>query len=277
VVVEPVGLGHNVPEASVSPFKIDGPAYISFSGGRTSALMLWKVLRVGLAPDVHVLFANTGKERDETLLFINECQSRWRVDIRWLERAPGGGFNEVGYGSASRRGQPFEQLISERGYVPHPGSPYCSTELKARVMGDFMQAQGYDEWDAAVGMRFDERKRAARIRGKKIEGGHVLVPLFDAGIHGGDVETFWREQPFDLRLHPHEGNCDLCFKKAAPKVVGAVDRDASRAEWWAAQERRTGTQFRNDRPSYVAMLDANRRQVRLNVIDDGGEPCEVCT
>lgn len=51
-------------------FKIEGPAKISFSGGRTSALMLYLVLMANggtLPEDVKVLFANTGKEREATM------------------------------------------------------------------------------------------------------------------------------------------------------------------------------------------------------------------
>lgn len=50
-----------------SPFLVAGPALISFSGGRTSAFMLHEILATHggqLPPDVHVAFANTGKEHD---------------------------------------------------------------------------------------------------------------------------------------------------------------------------------------------------------------------
>jgi 3'-phosphoadenosine 5'-phosphosulfate sulfotransferase (PAPS reductase)/FAD synthetase len=69
-------------------YKISGPARISFSGGRTSAYMLRKILDAhggALPPDVHVVFANTGKERPETLDFVRECGERWGVSIRWVE------------------------------------------------------------------------------------------------------------------------------------------------------------------------------------------------
>lgn len=47
-----------------NPCKIEGPAVISFSGGRTSGMMLRAILDAhgGTLPaDVRVLFANTGK------------------------------------------------------------------------------------------------------------------------------------------------------------------------------------------------------------------------
>jgi 3'-phosphoadenosine 5'-phosphosulfate sulfotransferase (PAPS reductase)/FAD synthetase len=71
-----------------NPFLVQGPAVISFSGGRTSAFMLHEILAAhggALPSDIIVGFANTGKEREETLRFVHECGSRWNVDIHWIE------------------------------------------------------------------------------------------------------------------------------------------------------------------------------------------------
>jgi 3'-phosphoadenosine 5'-phosphosulfate sulfotransferase (PAPS reductase)/FAD synthetase len=69
------------------PFKIDSPTAISFSGGRTSAYMLWRVLQSngGLPPEAIVCFANTGKEDEATLRFVRDCGVNWGVEIHWLE------------------------------------------------------------------------------------------------------------------------------------------------------------------------------------------------
>ena len=64
------------------PFKIDGQTCISFSGGRTSAYMLWRVLRSNggtLPTECVVCFANTGKEDGATLRFVRGCGERWGV------------------------------------------------------------------------------------------------------------------------------------------------------------------------------------------------------
>ena len=69
-------------------YKLPIPSLISFSGGRTSAYMLKKIIDAyngKLPKDIVVCFANTGKEMEETLEFVHECENRWNIKIHWLE------------------------------------------------------------------------------------------------------------------------------------------------------------------------------------------------
>ena len=265
---------------------MEGPAYVSFSAGRTSGKMLHEVLAAydgQLPKDLYVLFFNTGKEDARSLDFVHEVETRWSVPVVWLERLKGGGFRVVTHETAWRSSsvvepeRPFDALIAERGLVPNMVATYCTTELKHRLGRAYMLSLGYEEWDVAVGLRADEPGRVARQRGRKIEGGWVTHPLFDAGVRLADIERFWATQPFDLRLQPHEGNCDLCFKKKLSKIRRIMEDDIGRAAWWAEMERRTNTTFRIDRPSYGTLEDGVRRQVRLNFLpEEEDQPC-LCT
>ena len=60
---------------------------INVSGGRSSGYLLYKILYAngGLPKTAKAVFANTGKEREETLEFIHEIETRWSVPIVWLE------------------------------------------------------------------------------------------------------------------------------------------------------------------------------------------------
>jgi len=226
---------------SANPYLLTGPALISFSGGRTSAYMLYEILKAHdgqLPADVHVTFANTGKERDETLRFVHECGSRWGVQVRWLEWRDREGrgtpaderFNEVGLNSASRNGEPFKALIQRKRYLPNAVTRFCTAELKIDTMKQFMLAQGYTKWTNVVGLRHDEGHRLLKQYARNALGNERWVsymPLDKARVSKREhVMPFWLgenvdprnlthplPQGFDLGLRDYEGNCDGCMLK----------------------------------------------------------------
>jgi 3'-phosphoadenosine 5'-phosphosulfate sulfotransferase (PAPS reductase)/FAD synthetase len=254
------------------PYLCDGPTVVSFSGGRTSGLMLRRVLDAHggeLPPDVHVLFSNTGRERLETLDFVAQCARQWDVPIHWIERPAGGGVVEVDFDTASRNGEPFDALIAQRNFLPNPTMRFCTQELKIRVMRDWMRARGYEHWVNAVGMRADEPRRVANGRASEGRDRWTLAyPLFDAGVTVADVAAFWAAQPFDLALQSYEGNCDLCFLKGFAKRARIIEERPDLAAWWIDAERRIGATFRAHEPSYQRVLDWTKTQRRLPMVDD---------
>lgn len=180
------------------PFKITQPTCISFSGGRTSAYMLWRVLQANseLPTDTVVCFANTGKEVEATLRFVRDCAEHWQVPIHWLEYLPTEpGFMLVDFERASRQGEPFEALIRRRQYLPNPVARGCTTSLKIRPMHRFLRHLGWTDWDQMIGIRADEQRRVAKIRarGHSTESTHetMCMPLADAGVTVRDVGNFW--------------------------------------------------------------------------------------
>jgi len=250
------------------PFKIDGPTCISFSGGRTSAYMLWRVLQSHggkLPDDAVVCFANTGKEDEATMRFVRDCATAWNVPIVWLEfRDTELRFEIVSFETASRNGEPFEALIRKRNYLPNPVTRFCTIDLKIRPIGRYLLSLGMAETKAEaenmsmIGMRADEQRRAAKIADKS------RIPLVAAGITKEDVGAFWRAQPFDLGLPNNNGvtmhgNCDLCFLKGGAQVLSLIAEKPERAVWWAKMEslalasKPSGAVFRSDRPSYAQM------------------------
>ena len=259
--------------------------------------MLWRILQAHggkLPDDVVVLFANTGKEMPETLDFVQECSERWGMPIVWLEYRPKiegkKQFAVVDYDSASRNGEPYEWLITDRGYLPNPIARFCTVELKIRVMHKYLRSLGWDEWMSCIGIRADEERRLAkmRARGRSTETPDETpyAPLGEAGISVEDVGRFWSEQPFDLRLpnmngRTMHGNCDLCFLKGGDQIMSLIREKPERAIWWSAQEERVranggfkgdGDVFRKDRPTYAEMLAYSKSQVELF----GDEPLQDC-
>ena len=290
-----------------SPFDIDGPAVISFSGGRTSAYMLRKIADIGLRPDVHVLFCNTGKEDEATLRFVHEVEERWDIPVRWLEylradepkyRNPEvaaiarrfrsarpevmerlrddpwleHGYREVRFDSASRRGEPFENFVAMNG-LPNPAFRTCTTVLKVRVMKRWMMDLGCNQWDMVMGIRADEPRRVAKLNRSPPERWEHLMPLAEAGVQEADVLAFWRDQPFDLQLAAdpkmgtYLGNCDGCILKGTDKLLRIEREHPGRLSWWADVERDAGTLFRIDRPPYA--------KLQLRVLADTHAPAII--
>ena len=247
------------------PFKITEPTLISFSGGRTSAYMLWRVLQSngGLPSDAHVCFANTGKEEQQTLDFVNDCASKWGVDIKWLEyRAENPKFIVVDYQTASRNGEPFEALITKKKYLPNMVARFCTSELKVLAMDRYLKSIGWNDYVTMVGIRSDEPRRVAKMRANK---DIKLTPLADAGVDEKQVWEFWNAQDFDLALPKASGasNCDLCFLKGGNIVMGLIAQNPDRAIWWANMEQKIGGTFRPDRPTYREMMNYTKSQQPL--------------
>jgi 3'-phosphoadenosine 5'-phosphosulfate sulfotransferase (PAPS reductase)/FAD synthetase len=269
------------------PFDLDQPALIAFSGGRTSAYMVRRILDSAggrLPAGVRAVFCNTGKERPETLDFVRDCQLRWGVEVVWLEYRfrPGGDpkhtFAVVDYTTASRRGEPFEDAIKARSFLPNRVARYCTAELKVKTMWRWAKTQVLDGYTKAVGLRADEPGRVSRLlagTGETRSAEHLVCPLAEAGVTVADVMTFWQSQPFDLRLRPDEGNCDLCFLKRKGTLKTIMHERPDLAAWWVAQEQ-DGKLFRSlrDRPRYSLLLAEAGQPTLFD--DDEDLPC-ACT
>lgn len=244
---------------------------VSLSGGRTSALML-RLLLDEVRDFAHrfvILFCNTGKERDETLDFVREIQERWGVDVVWLEytRVPAveidpmiyphprsqktireqqekglttHWFKVVDFATARRSGTlgtPFDELLGWASVLPNVQARFCTVQMKVRTMMRYMFSRGVYEWVDHIGIRADEAHRALEIKANAPKYRPCVFPLIERGISEADVMEFWRGQPFDLHLQPHEGNCDLCFLKAKHKRLKLMRDNPSMADWWIEQER----------------------------------------
>jgi 3'-phosphoadenosine 5'-phosphosulfate sulfotransferase (PAPS reductase)/FAD synthetase len=284
-----------------SPYAITGPAVISFSGGRTSGYMLKHIVDAhgGTLPDdIEVVFANTGKERPETLDFVQECSARWGVLVVWVEYC----WDEphrtriVSHNAASRNGEPFEALIDRKGFLPNPTLRYCTSFLKRdRIESYARHWLEWKSWSSVIGFRRDEPRRVHRKRvcGTPRTGARPQFPLYDAEVTKRDVLAWWKAQPFDLGLADHEGNCDACYLKARWKIEAIMRDRPDLAEWWIGQEAKAKaqycpekghaesyTRFRNDREPYAGLLDQVQRQGRFDFsgceVDWDGDDCD-CT
>ena len=255
-----------------NPYFIDEKAVISFSGGRSSAFMLYKILEAHdfKLPDyLSVIFCNTGKEMPQTLDFVNDCAVNWGVDIIWLEYSGKKSYQAVSYETACRTGKPFEQLIKDRKYLPNMMARFCTSELKVLTIERFMDC----DFATVVGIRADEPRRVAKMRSKE----DYFVPLADAKVTEFEVDEFWQKQDFDLAMPDARvntlSNCDLCFLKGYKIKQSIIEHSPSLANWWIKQEDYMGSLFRSDQPSYKKMQIIATDQGQLFDFDDESIAC----
>ena len=268
----------------VSGYRIPTPAVISFSGGRTSAFMLKQILNAyggKLPKDIHVCFANTGKELPETLDFVHECEKMWDIDITWLElqineETPIWSQKVVDYITASREGEPFDELIIKTQMLPNLYKRICTIELKIKPIERYMQSLGYKEWYSVLGLRYDEPRR---VRDSK-EGKHRYInicPMYDEQHTNEDVLEFWQKSNFDLQIPTVDGkaaagNCDLCFLKGTKTTLNLMHEKPDLANWWIEKEVIMERTFRNNRPNYIKLLDLSKEKPK-DYIDDETFTC----
>lgn len=278
------------------PFLLERPSVISFSGGRTSGYLLHRVLQAfgGTLPaDVVPIFCNTGKERPQTLDFVERCSLEWNVPVVWLEYAQGqpGRFRVANYAGASRQGEPFDQLLAWKRLLPNVAMRFCTQWLKIKVsnryarhvLGWTTKAGGYSN---AIGLRADEPRRVARLRGdpKSTPGETPHAPLAQAGVLLPEIMAFWKQSPFDLQLEGYQGNCDLCFLKGQGKLLRIMQESPELAAWWIAKEQQFVNQtekfeagrFRKNLPGYLATLELSQQAGLFDAEDPDVPDCR-CT
>lgn len=278
-----------------NPYKIEDKTCISFSGGRTSAFMLHKVLQAGggqLPNNAIVCFANTGKEEEATLKFVEDCSKHWNVPITWLEYCQLNNehsFKVVNYKTASRNGEPFEEIINHFNQaLPNGRARYCSANLKTRTFARYLKSIGWEEWESFIGIRADEPKRVVKFRANSNpEGKHetVFLPLAQDNISSKDVSNFWKQQDFDLGLpningKTMHGNCDLCMLKPKAQILSLIQENPERALWWIKQEEEAakrckgdGQFFAIDRPTYAQMYKYAELQIDMFDKDEEAISC----
>lgn len=222
---------------------------ISFSGGRTSAYMTWCLLkkyeaiyfpehkmflgieRIGamiIIVEILVVFANTSREEEETLIFINNCDKFFGFNTIWIE----GVFNKesnvgtehkiIDFKIAKRQGECYDEMMAVYG-MPNQDFPHCTRELKTVPITKLVRSYGWSEgtYDTCIGYRIDEPKRwaAKKKRISAIKKRHIYYFVHEKPTTKLQVNGWWKLQSFNLNLEEYEGNCKKCWKKSDQKLI----------------------------------------------------------
>lgn len=275
------------------------PTIISFSGGRTSAYLLYQIIQAhgGELPDyVYPVFANTGKEMPQTLDFIKDCEEHWGCKVYWMELShiieDGKGptekdrkwmfkYKETDYKNCSRNGEPFEIVINHYNKLPNATNRFCTYLLKQRAITWFERINGLKHPDQVLGLRYDEPRRVHNIINKDNKYQDKLCPLYTEKVTQETIKKFWDSSNFDLKLvarngHTILGNCDMCFLKGKKQTMDIMRSRPELSDWWIEQEKRTNKTFRFDIP-VVDLLKKSKQNINLDLFESDESLDCFCT
>lgn len=233
---------------------------INFSGGRTSAYLLYNLLEIIPKEKIMVNFANTGREDEHTLEFVRDCEIDTGLNFNWVEfdvdelklNTKGKAektFKMVSFETASRNGEPLKKSITRMNFVPNLMVRSCTIESKIKTMELFRKRNGAtkDNCILYIGIRWDEPKRWSKnVNQFPNNYDQISYPLVDWKVTKQMVLDFWKAKPFDLKLVEPFGNCDLCYLKSVKKRIAVLKEKPQVAEFWSEIETRHGEQFDRD-------------------------------
>jgi hypothetical protein len=257
-----------------------------FSSGRTSAALAKYIKSNKNYKNVIYVFLNTGREREESLIFADRCDKEFNLNLIWLEAVINSGkgnvtgYKIVNFETASRNGEPFEEMMKKYPMPNNAGVMNCTRELKQRPIDAFLKEKASEfifwKWILKFGNHIElteqlvpetnlkstsifknfksevniEIKRIIGIRHDEAhrksinaEAEGIVYPFCDeVPVDVRNIRKFWDSQPFDLELKDYEGNCDLCFKKSLKKRLTIIHENPKIAEWWKDMEEKYATE-----------------------------------
>lgn len=276
---------------------------ISFSGGETSAYMTqWLIKNKSDEYEFEIVFANTGQENEETLIFINEFSKLHGFKVVWVESVINYGyiwnnkkyntsrknldrlkyilrkryginkkqFNKnvvwtnagtthkiVNFETASRNGEPFEEVIKKYG-IPNKATPHCNRDLKLSPINSYIRSIGWKKHFTAIGIRIDEIDRMNDKRKEK----RIIYPLITDKPMTKEKINFWfKNQSFRLNLKGYQGNCKTCWKKSDKKLFQIAKENINHFDFMLKMESK-----------YMFYIPQTRRK---SMIDKGVNPNSI--
>lgn len=238
----------------------------SISGGRSSVMMMKLIIDTKKLQPFEVwlggfylytkyindteewifTFANTSREKEATLVFMNDVERVWGIKVVWLEavvdqrKNKGTRHTVVNFNTAKRDGSVFEAVIKKYG-IPNKPFPHCTREMKTYTIQSFLRWIGWGTFESyitVIGYRADEPKRTNPVKAEKL---NQWYPLNEYGIKKADVAYFWNRQLFDLGIKVDaDGNCEDCWKKSDLKIIYQVRVNPDGAIWIRAMQDQYG-------------------------------------
>jgi len=226
---------------------------VSFSGGRTSAYLVhvMEQRRLNNGWIVRYIFMDTGAEHPKTYDFIRKCVEYFNINLVCLrpithpELGIGTTYKEVSINEIGYDLSIWNDMTNKYGNPYNPLGGFCTGRLKTTIYKKYIkQFESPVTW---LGMRIDEPKRLKQKQGIKYL---AEISIMDKT----DVIGWWSQQPFDLEIEEHLGNCVFCIKKGINKIALAIKDEPEMAEEWAEMAKDSRVMGWNDGGSPVTAM-----------------------
>lgn len=175
-----------------------------------------------LHPGAEVIYMDTGAEHPKTYEFIREFSKTFGVDIKCLRVLPNpqmrkaSSYEELSVNEIGPDLEPWRRMLRKYGH-PYVGGAFCTDRMKTVPFTKYCDnkygKKNYERW---LGIRIDE---PARLLNRK-KGFNYFADISE--FEKQDVIDWWSDQPFDLGIQEHLGNCVFCIKKSLQKVALAA-------------------------------------------------------
>lgn len=258
---------------------------VSFSGGRTSAYLVQKLLSMYDKKDLDFVFMDTGAEHPKTYEFVKNVAKHFDITVTALrtvvsmEYRVGVRYQVVPLEVCQPDLKPWSDMV-EKYNLPYIGGAFCTDRMKVQPFKKYCdETYGKGSYTTWLGIRADESHRL-----KDNEGFRYLAEISDFSKQ--DVLGFWAEMPFDLNLPEHLGNCVFCIKKGDGKIaLAARDEPELYAQFQKliAPKAKERTMYRKKRTLediVVEFRDVStedlRVRVKTNKRKEAGECTESC-
>jgi hypothetical protein len=255
------------------------------SAGLTSVMMAIKMKEWYPKCNIVNVFLNPSKEDIKSILFMEECDKYYNLNLVWLEaiinkeKGIGTGYVVRSVDTLHLNGEIFENGIEKYG-IPSRVNKWCNRELKLVPLEKYGNALfGVDNWSLAIGLRTDEIDRIS----DNYLTNNTFYPPFENGVDSILRNKFWKDQPIKLKIKAYQGNCEFCFEKSKRKRMTIAVENPDKLIWWNNMEKKYSLKQIKGKDQYNNMvLNGGAYFGRMNesiekIIEDAKKPFRKAT
>lgn len=263
------------------------------SGGRSSAKVAYIMENSPVYKNKNKLyvFANTGMERPETIEFLKEIVKNWKIKLNIVqgvystELGTGVSYELVDFDTLDMNAVTFSKMIEHKTKgiyddLPNISSPYCSDSLKTQPCKKFAdKIFGVNNYIKVLGYRKEDMPKRITLHELKQDKNRIapLLTDFEYPLGISDLDRFWNEQNFKLKINTKLGNCELCWKKSDNVLIENIVYGTRFVDWMLNEEKKYNSTFLRGRRSIeeLVKLSLLPQTGSLFPLEDGYDSC-IC-